>query len=332
MAWPAVAAIGGTLLSSFMGNKAQQSAADEASRVAKINAKIAEDNLDFQKQAREESMALAREMLARGDLGQTDAYGNRTYFDPERGWVTDLSPMQALLAQQAQEEAARQGSDTTGRIAAAEQRGANMARTGERMYNDAVSDIRSAQRPDVSRLKELLYAKAMGANNEVADAAHTAVLRDLNASGRANPGNIMAAISGRAKQGAAAGRSAAIDAELAAMQYADQRKANDIAQASELAKQFGQIGGYSPSASLALPTGPARSGDASNFASQLISAAKATPSQDYISPDYGKSNAQQGTANLVQSGVNSLLGYYQNTQQGNQITDIADALKRNGIY
>ena len=72
--------------SSLFGFGASRDSADATSKASDQNYQINKENLDFQKQARTESIAEARRLEAEGKQGVTDAYGNRVrYVQAEAG-------------------------------------------------------------------------------------------------------------------------------------------------------------------------------------------------------------------------------------------------------
>lgn len=317
--------LGSTALGGIFGMRGADQAAEEASRVAEINERIARRNLEFQKVAREEGMEVALQLLEEGRLGQTDAQGNRVYFDPERGWVTELSPMQQQISDRLQDEQLRRATDSTARAASAEERMSRIGRTSEDMFSEAVQGIRGASPDDGGELARLLRRRAMGANNEVADAAQSSVMRRLTSTGSLSPGRLRSVMAGRAAGDAKNAATAALEAEINAKEYNDAKFNQDINRNAALARQFGNSAVAAPNTNpnLTNVSGPqgARGSD-TVFGQQLISAARMAPQQDYISPNYGPSNATMDVGNMLQSGVGTLAGWFNNQNTMNQIRDI----------
>jgi len=81
---------GGSIFSAIMGADAQDQA-------QKYNFEIQRENLQDQQKARQEAIDYANGIRADQKKGGYDAVGNHSYFDPVKGWVTDLSPEQQKL-------------------------------------------------------------------------------------------------------------------------------------------------------------------------------------------------------------------------------------------
>lgn len=88
---------GGNIISGLLGNSAQQQANEQ-------NYQIALMNYYAQEQARRESQYEASRQDRESKLGTTDAQGNRTYFKPGVGWVSELSGEQSELSDLYREE------------------------------------------------------------------------------------------------------------------------------------------------------------------------------------------------------------------------------------
>lgn len=81
---------GASLIGGLMGSSAEKQA-------AQMNYNIALMNYYAQQEQFRQATAEAQKQAAESKLGSTDAQGNRTYFKPGVGWVTDLSPQQKQL-------------------------------------------------------------------------------------------------------------------------------------------------------------------------------------------------------------------------------------------
>lgn len=322
---PALVAGGSALLGFLGANKSANQAEKAADRTYEANMRIHEDNLAAQKQAREDSMAWAAQLLREGRLGQTDETGSRTYFDPERGWVTELSPMQERLLQMFQQEQARQLGKSTQRIEDSEMRGMRGAREAEEVIARELQRQQYDQQPrDPSRLAQLLFARGQQARNEVMDRNDAITARTMIERGNMSPAATYAATSERARataQGAAQDR---INAELAARQQVNSEQEADRQYGSRLFQQFMPARTYSPQIRTQQPQGPGRTGDASNFGSQLVSAASQAPNAPMIEPNFAGAEATATKFNALTGGLNSLAGFFQQQQSNRQL---ADALK-----
>lgn len=96
-----LAMMGGTAISSILGGGA---AADANAQ----NAYIGMLNYQEQIAARLRAEAEARRQRGEAHLGQTDASGNRTYFVPGQGWVTELTEDQQSIQDASEAEMLRQ--------------------------------------------------------------------------------------------------------------------------------------------------------------------------------------------------------------------------------
>lgn len=88
---------GASLIGGIMGSSAEKQA-------AQMNYNIALMNYYEQQRQFNEATAEARKQAAEGKQGYTDANGNRVYFAPGQGWVTQLSPQQKQLRDMYQTE------------------------------------------------------------------------------------------------------------------------------------------------------------------------------------------------------------------------------------
>lgn len=76
----------------------------EGSQASKANRDIAQMNYNAQQQQQSRQQLMAQQMLRQQQEGVTDEYGNRRYYVPGRGWVTELSPTSQTEANAAQRE------------------------------------------------------------------------------------------------------------------------------------------------------------------------------------------------------------------------------------
>jgi len=99
MVWGAVAQYGIPALMSLWNRGQSRDSADsmydaQSAGIA-ANKEIAEMNLAFQR----EQLAFAKQMRQEDQLGTNNEFTDAMYFDPERGWVTDLSPGSQSLSE-----------------------------------------------------------------------------------------------------------------------------------------------------------------------------------------------------------------------------------------
>lgn len=276
----------------------------EAHKTSKANREISEKNYQLALQDRLDRIAAAKQARADAQLGTTDQYGNRAYFDPERGWVTKLTPTSQRVAdQQLEEQIMSLFRDAPQRRRAEDAN--EIARIGERGTANALMDeFRGVRREDPDRVRAMLYDRSrMGideAHDDVASAAITNALR----TGNSNTGAITAALS-RAKGKDLA--KASLDAELGAEDRADQKytaRRNDLA---GLYAAFGDRASRLPSTTYQPATVDARTGgNIPGFAQEagvnsraLISAFTNTPQKAYQSPDMGIANAISSLGSIV---------------------------------
>ena len=300
-------------LTAYLGYKAADKASDAGNAANDANLQIAQQNFDAQQAARDELIAYATQLMEEGRQGQTDIYGNRTYFDPERGWVTDLSPPQRLLADNIEQEQLRQSSASVDRAAGAEGRATGRAieagNTAE-MLNNQFNNI---ERERVGPLADLIAAAGQGERNRTQDRLYGNIRRDLVRTG--NTGALPGVLAERAERDASAAQDRGTNALLTAMGLTEQRYNTRRRDASSLYDSFARGAGYTPNADLRSPTGPApnKSGEGHLF-NALASGA---PQQSYISPNYSDSNKYYDLANLAQTTI----GNFQSQQRYDDLLD-----------
>lgn len=325
-AWllPAITAATG-IAGAVGANKAANATEDAANRAYDVNLKIHEDNLAAQKLARDESMALAREFMERGLKGRTDATGSRTYFDEERGWVEELSPMQQMLLQMFEQEQMRQLGKSTQRIESSEQRNMRGAAQAEDVIAKELQRRQYDSGPrDSQPLAEMLFARGQQERNRVLDRNDNVTARTMLSQGNISPAQTYAAVSERAKATAEGASQDRIAADLAARQTVRGEQMQDRADGSKLFQQFMAPRSYSPQIGVQQPQAPTRTGDASNFGAQLVSAASQAPNAPMIEPNFAGANSIATKTNAITGGLNSLAGVFMQQQQTKQL---ADALK-----
>lgn len=209
-----LAIMGGTAISSIMGG----SAANEANQQ---NAYIAMLNYQEQQAARMRAEAEARRQRGEAQLGQTDASGNRTYFVPGRGWVTDLTADQQAIQSASEEEMLRQLTTEADRNEVVSGRAATRRDREDVLATEGERDFRAQRRPDEDALRQLFLARGAEARNASADRAGELVARQNVRSGRGNAAELM--LGARAASDATEARKAGIEAALMAEGEADRR-------------------------------------------------------------------------------------------------------------
>lgn len=308
-----LALMGGTMLSSVFGGMA-------ANDAAQTNANISLMNYYEQQVANQRARQEAARQQSEAKLGTTDAAGNRTYFVPGVGWVTDLSDTQQEIQNASEDEMLRQLSQGA-RDERVQERANDRRNREDTAATEADREFRAARRPDEGQLRQLFLARGAETRNRSADRAGDRLARqNIRAGGR----NAASLIQGaRATADADAARRAGVDAELAARGTADQEFNNERSQANSLYDYFrkmstsgtGNSQVFQPSGPAARSTGVADQG--------AINAAGRVAGMDYQAPNF----ALSGTLNNI---VNAGGAFYDrhNSQQFQQ--DMLDAFGRVG--
>jgi hypothetical protein len=209
-----LAIMAGTGISSVMGGIS-------ANNANKQNAQIAMLNYFEQQQARMRAEMEARRQQSEAKLGTTDASGNRTYFVPGRGWVTDLTDDQQAIQEASEAEMLRQLREEAGRNEKVSARAADRRDREDVLATEGERAFRAERRPDEDALRQLLLARGAEARNQSADRAGEMVARQNVRSGSRNAAELMQGA--RAASDATGARQAGIEAELMANDEADRR-------------------------------------------------------------------------------------------------------------
>lgn len=209
-----LAIMAGTGISSVMGGMS-------ANAANKQNAQIAMLNYYEQQQARMRAEVEARRQQGEAKLGTTDASGNRTYFVPGRGWVTDLTEDQQAIQEASEAEMLRQLQEEAGRNEKVSARSADRRDREDVLATEGERAFRAERRPDEDALRQLLLARGAEARNQSADRAGEVVARQNVRSGSRNAAELMQGA--RAASDATGARQAGIEAELMANDEADRR-------------------------------------------------------------------------------------------------------------
>ena len=194
MPFPLIAAgVGavGNIIGGIMGSKAEKAAADQ-------NYQINLMNYYQRERERQEAINEARTQRAEAHLGQTDAQGNRVYFVPGQGWVTELSPESRQMNEvQRREEMLRLNQDLP---AARQKMFENLSRQrGEENRATAIMEAMGRHRREdpreVTARRNLAAAEGI---NQGFDETENAMFRELIRSGSSGVGKA-AARSGAAR-------------------------------------------------------------------------------------------------------------------------------------
>lgn len=182
----------------------------ESSKNNQQNAMIAQMNAAARDRERAQAMALAQQSRSDAQLGMTDASGSRIHFDPARGWVTDLSPVdQALQARNIQSGGAADA---------------------------LLREFQNFQPMSGERMSGLLYDKATRGVNDAFQGQLSTGLR--TATRQNNPRLAAAMLAQSSKAQGQAQHNASIDAELQGRQYADKFNQGQRAGLSDLYSAF----------------------------------------------------------------------------------------------
>jgi hypothetical protein len=139
----------------LMGASAQEKSDETNFQIALMN--YYEEKRQFDK-----SQEIAAQLRAEGKLGETDIWGNHTYFDPVKGWVTDASDKQERLLSAYQQEELAQLRDLNKKRGVMDR---NLARQGtESQYADSLFDamlrVQQENPQDIVGLKNKMAAEA----------------------------------------------------------------------------------------------------------------------------------------------------------------------------
>lgn len=232
--------------------------ADAADEQNNTNWAINLYNSGQQERARQDAQAYAEKLRGEQKLGATDQYGNRTYFDPVKGWVTDLSDQQQGLLDYfySQELPERRGQF---------QREASRSRTDDDQASRTLDEYNRVQKENPTDLERQLYAKATRGISEASDDNMEAALRQAARTGNTNTGSLVGEFT---RQAMDARRSAEQDASLAARDTVNNEYSGQRDQLSRLYQMFRQGAGADLGASL-----DPGSVKAENSTAQLMNAA-----------------------------------------------------------
>ncbi|MBU2051501.1 MAG: hypothetical protein KKH61_21330 [Gammaproteobacteria bacterium] len=235
-----IAMLGGTALSSIFGGMAESSA-------NKTNWAINQLNRQDRNRERNENIAYADKLDQDSKRGGYNAAGDRTYYDPVKGWVTDLGARNQGLQDYFY------GTELPERRAQF-RRGTDRSRAEDDQANQLLEEFQGVQRENPADIEAMLYeASTRGIGENTNDALESA-LRQALRSGSSNAGDIAAKIN---EAGAKQRGYAAKDAKLQSMDYVEDRYDKDRTDASQLYNLFASRAGqdvgtsYDPSSDMA---------------------------------------------------------------------------------
>jgi len=190
-----------------------------ANNANKQNAQIAMMNYYQAQQDKADAQNEARQQRSQQQLGATDAAGNRTYFIPGRGWVTELTDTQQDIQSRSEAEQLRQLSQGA-RDERVQGRANDRRNREDVLATDREREMRAARREDEGSLRQLLLARGAEQRNRQADRAGDAAARQRVRAGGTNAAELVS--SARASADADSARQAGIEAQIAARGMADQ--------------------------------------------------------------------------------------------------------------
>lgn len=289
-----LAILGTTGLSSIIGGIG-------ANNANKRNNDIALMNYYQQQNANRRAGAEARGQQLDAKLGATDATGSRTYFDPDQGWITDLSQPQQDATNASLQAMIRQLTEGDARAEQVDARAVGRRNREDVLASGAEDEYTRAQRPDTEALRQLFLARGAQTRNESADRAGAATgMRALRAGGGFDAAELTRRARAQSDQEAA--QQQGIEAQLMADDESDRRYNNERDNAARMYDFFRRSStsgtaapsGYMPAGPQQQSTGVANQG--------LINALARAPQQEYVAPN----QAFAGTINDLSTG---LLGF-----------------------
>lgn len=295
---------GSSLYSAFLG----ADAADEANQT---NWAINLYNSQQQERARQDAQAYAEKIRGENKLGAVDQYGNRTYFDPVKGWVSELSPQQQeLLDYFYKNELPERRAQF--------QREASRSRVNDDEATQTLDEYNRVQKENPADLERQLYAKATRGISEAGDNNMEAALRQAARTGNTNTGSL---ISEFTRQAMDARRNAEQDASLAARDTVNNEYSGERGKLAQLYQMFMQGAGADLGASL-----DPQSVQNKNSTAQLQNAASQGNSMGAnaaamtggtlrdVEPMNGQANAWASAGGTINSALNRMGSYFDKNQ------------------
>lgn len=287
-----LAIMAGTTVSSLLGGGA-------ANQANKQNLQIAMLNYQEQVAARMRAEAEARRQRGEAQLGQTDAAGNRTYFVPGQGWVTELTDQQQAIQSGSEDEMLRQVTTEADRNEAVSDRSDTRRRREDVLATEGERDFRAERRPDEDALRQLLLARGAETRNASADRSGEMLARQNVRSGRGNAAELVAGA--RAASDATGAREAGIEAALMADSEADRRFDAGRGRGGQMYDFYRRMSTSGTAAPTPYsPQGPQRG--STGVADQAMLNITSRPEQrDYVDANYAKSDTISDISNMLGS-------------------------------
>jgi hypothetical protein len=311
---PSVIGAGGSIFSGILGSNAQQDAADQNYAIALMNY--------YQRQSEhDDSVTEARRQEGKSDLGTTDAQGNRSYFKPGVGWVTEMSDKSKKMQDLYENEEWQQLVQDL--PAKRQKMFENIARQrGEGGYADAILQaMQRSYREDPSEIVGRRNRMSAEGITEGMDKTLNTAMRDAMRTGNTGAGKIASQI-GREKSSML--RKAFMENEEGARGESENRFMTNLGNLGNLYNTFatrasGEVpASYNPR-NLEGQANEQLSGSRSagqNASGSLLNAiAKGIGDLDF------KAEPMYGMANTVQTATNALTGAFERNQNANAYRD-----------
>lgn len=204
----------GSLIAGKMGADATQDAAD-------TQYEINERNLEFQREQQAYDQALQQYLMQLQLQDRTDAYGNRTYYDPVTGWQTDLAPDVQANQDAALKEAILR--NTVDANQSRTERGTNFDRRQDesQVAKGLLQEFINQKKMDPHQLEQLLIARGEGQRQAETDRQMKGIMTQHLRSGGSS--SAAAQLLGQAQAQNAAGRAdTGVEAALKALTVPDE--------------------------------------------------------------------------------------------------------------
>lgn len=246
-------------------------------------------------------------------LGSTDAQGNRTRWDPAKGWVAELAPeskhLQNLQMQEQRNVLEQDLPMRRDRL----QRNARRQLDEDYTAKGFLQELRGIQKEDPTAIRNLLYGAMTRGVGEAYNRQGNQAMKTALRTGASNTGAILASLA-RGQSDALARASA--DAELKSMDFVDQQYNQRRSAAANFYNLFAERGSRMPDVSYAPQNiGQAASALLSQFASQSNADNRGTAEAygqkggtiDYVQPDMGAANGWASMGSVI-GGIGSQMG------------------------
>lgn len=184
-------------LSAIMGGGSAVLGMIEGNNAQKLQARIARENLEMQKQAANRQWQIAQKTMEMQQAGSRDAEGNQTQYIPGVGWVTTASDTtKGVIDASRAEQFKRLTEDASmGRQNLRD----DFARRGKEgaMADATMTEWKADNTPDTNTLRHAILRNKMSGLDRGFDQESQNSMRQANRSGASNAGNIIASLASR---------------------------------------------------------------------------------------------------------------------------------------